>query len=258
MRVPSRSSCGCLCRLCGVVVGLVAGCGLLSGAALGSGQGGPPVRGEHLKVTFEGKGGGRYVDTFRLINQEEDNECYARKVVDETVTVNWSASWSAVSLAQPPRRLVSSASDAQGGVTGGDVRDGCDEPDEADPLWVGSDLCDGVLPVIQHGRLSLEPRKSGRVLVSLTAPVFGSPAEPCELDIRNDQLVAHALINVSRLQPGGTVSVAVGTDHPGPGDAYQPTFVCKAIPHRYDGEIWSYDCRDTLTWSGTLTISRPA
>ena len=122
----------------------------------------------------------------------------------------------------------------------------------------GRNLCDGVLPVIQHGWLSLEPRKGGRVLVSLKAPVFGSPAEPCELEIRNNQLFAHAVINVSRLQPGETVSVAVGTDHPGLGDAYLPTFVCTAIPHRYDGEVWSYDCRDTLTWSGTLTISRPA
>ena len=62
---------------------------------------------------------------------------------------------------------------------------------------------------------------------------------------------------LGRLAAGKAISVAVGTRHPGPGDRYLARQFCSAFPHIYDGVVYLYDCDDTLTWKGTVTL-RPS
>jgi hypothetical protein len=204
-----------------------------------------------VSVAFSGSGGGRYLDTFRLTEQGGDNECYARQVADEDVSVSWTVRWAP---GRAGARLPPAESKVVGSVTGTAVRDDCDNPEQADPLWSGTQSCDGTLRVARAATLSLLPRSDGRLSITVHAPTFVAPPLPCDLDIRNDQLVAHVVVSRARLARGETINVPVGTAAPGPGDDYLPTEVCTDIAHRYDGQIWSYDCSDTLTWAGTLSI----
>ena len=106
--------------------------------------------------------------------------------------------------------------------------------------------------------LTARARANG-VALSLRGPFFRGPSlqQHCELDIRNDQLAAHFLLDdatLARLAGGRSVNVPVGTKHPRPGDAFEATRNCSAFPHIYDGVVYLYDCDDTLIWSGRLSI----
>jgi hypothetical protein len=236
-----------------LAVGLLAA-GAVGGRAGGaSDSSGPPFAGS-VRVVFQGSGGGRYVDTFRLVEQGGEKECYAREVADEMVSVSWTASWFGSGFPWPGARAAA-RSVSGGSVTGSAVRDDCDNPEQADPLWSGSDSCAGPLTEAGPATISVSP-SGGRILVTVKAPAFAAPSTPCDLRIRNDQLIAHALVDPAALRTGRSLVVPVGTRRPGPGDAYIPTAVCSDIARRYDGEVWSYDCTDTLIWAGTLTLTR--
>jgi hypothetical protein len=144
----------------------------------------------------------------------------------------------------------------KGSIRGTTVRDGCDVADpDVDANWIGSDRCVGALPVKLQGRAV-----AGRRVLALRGPVYGSPPKPCELAVRNDQLAAHVALPprvLARLAAGKTVTVPVGTAHPGPGDSYLARRFCSAFPHIYDGVVYLYDCDDTLAWKGTVTL-RPS
>jgi hypothetical protein len=221
---------------------------------------GRATRAETVHVVFRGKGGGRYLDTTRWL-REDTRECYARRVADETLVLSWEVSWTArlrpgtagYELEAPASR----GADISALVHGTQVRDSCDSVQE-EPGWDGSARCDSKLPVVAPA--SVAPRRvKGSLVLALRAPRFGSPGRPCELDIRNDQLVAHALLSAAsleRIAAGKTVTLPVGTRHPGPGDAYTGTRLCSLFPHIYEGVVYLYDCEDVLVWSGTLTVSR--
>jgi hypothetical protein len=92
----------------------------------------------------------------------------------------------------------------------------------------------------------------------LEGPRFGSPPPPCELEVRNDQLVAHIAPDLGALAraPSGTVvSIPLGTNHPRAGDAFLAVQSCTDVPHTYDGLVWLYDCTDELSWEGALVIA---
>ena len=224
--------------------------------------GSPPVssRPVVIHITFTGKGGGRYLDVTRWL-REDTRECYARRTADETLAVSWRLSWGG-RLAHTATGYVLEESalrgaTIQGRVTGTSVRDSCDAAEEEEPGWTGSDHCNGRLPVRTKGNLAVK-RSGSKLQLSLRGPVFGSPGHPCELEIRNDQLAAQLPLtsnDLARAARGGTVRLPVGTAHPRPGDAFLATKNCSSFPHIYEGVVYLYDCDDTLTWRGSVTIA---
>jgi hypothetical protein len=218
-----------------------------------------------VQIVFTGKGGGRYLDTTRWL-EEATRECYARKIADETLAVSWTLTWDATIARRGDRYVLTPlarrTASVVGTVTGSAVRDYCDEPEEG-PEEVGEDWpttrqCDGAMEVESRGSLAVRADGTRRVLF-LRGPQFGSPPHLCELDVRNDQLVASVALEqetLARLSKGGSLSVPVGTRHPGPGVTHEATRICSAFPHRYDGILYLYDCEDTLAWDGKVTLSR--
>jgi hypothetical protein len=219
-----------------------------------------------VRIQFTGKGGGRYLDVTRWL-RDDTRDCYARRTADETVSVAWRLAWRA-SLVRTARGYALRAAaplppSVAGSVKGRTVRDGCDVADEeVDATWIGSDRCQGPLPVKVTGRLRMRPpaRRSGTQRLVLRGPIYGSPPTPCELSVRNDQLAAHVPVSAAalrRLAAGRTVAIPVGTAHPRRGDRFLARELCSAFPHIYDGVVYIYDCDDTLVWKGTVTL-RPA
>jgi hypothetical protein len=212
-----------------------------------------------IQVVFTGAGGGRYLDVTRWL-RDDTRECYARRTADETVAVSWRLAYAGTLVRTAKGYRLSSlraaAPAVKGAVRGSTVRDGCDVADpDVDASWIGSDKCLASLPVRSSGGAAA----SARVL-ALRGPVFGSPPNPCELSVRNDQLAAHVALTpraLARLAAGKAVTVPVGTAHPGPGDSYLARRFCSAFPHVYDGVVYLYDCDDTLAWKGTVTL-RPS
>src|SRR5262249_26125044 len=212
---------------------------------------------KHVRVAFTGKGGGRYLDVTRWL-EDAGRECYARKTADETLSVSWQAEWNAaltdggaLNLIGPKRRAV------QSNVVGTAVRDFCDEPEEGlaevGPDWPGATECTGPMAVQAQPFV----RATARTL-RLQGPVYGSPPKPCELFVRNDQLAAVVPLTpqaISRLESGRTVPMPIGTQHPTPAKSYEATRTCSLFPHVYDGIVYLYDCEDTLAWNGTLTLT---
>lgn len=249
-------------RLAGVVVGL----GLAALAASAASAGGSatasrsPARPVTVAVTFTGKGGGRYLDVTRWL-RDDTRECYARRTADETLSISWRLGWTAKVVRTETGYVLrggpaTTAATVSGRVTGTSVRDSCDAAQEEDPGWSGTDTCNSGLPVETAGKLVADRARSGARLF-LRGPVFGSPSHPCELEIRNDQLAAHVSLDdssLSRLAAGKAVSMPVGTAHPRSGDTFAATRNCSAFPHIYEGVVYLYDCNDTLTWRGVLSI----
>jgi hypothetical protein len=218
-------------------------------------------RAQLVRVTFTGKGGGRYLDITRWL-RDDTRECYARRTADETIAVSWRLVWSArLSPSGRGLTLVSVAPEkatATGRARGTSVRDSCDAAEDEEPGWAGSDRCDSALPVGKKGGLTARTRTNG-VALALRGPFYRGPSlqQHCELDIRNDQLAAHFFLDaatLARLADGRSVNVPVGTKHPRPGDAFEATRNCSAFPHIYDGVVYLYDCDDTLVWSGRLSV----
>ena len=99
-----------------------------------------------VHITFSASGGGEY-GTSSAFSPTSGRECYARKPEDQTCRWLWTLGWNAAIVERRPlpaaRGRPRIEGEIAGSTTGTSVRDGCDEPDEADPLWVGSDRCDG-------------------------------------------------------------------------------------------------------------------
>jgi hypothetical protein len=81
----------------------------------------------------------------------------------------------------------------------------------------------------------------------------------CALNVRNDQLVAHVAVPLKKLdglKKGKSLTLAVGSSRPGPGDYYAPSLDCSQPTKPYEGYRTADDCHDTLSWSGTLRLTR--
>jgi hypothetical protein len=226
--------------------------------AAGAGAPGSAGKARPVKIVFTGKGGGRYLDHTRWLH-EVTRQCYASRVADEDLSVRWRIEWTATLvpgangyvLRSPARRTDSIA----GSVDGTAVQDNCDSAEE-EPGWAGTSVCERDLDLHTNGALSVTRMAAGLRLL-LRGPRYKSPGRPCELDIRNDQLVTAVSLDkalLGRLSAGRAVSVPVGTRHPVSGIAYVPTRNCSHFPHLYDGVVYLYDCDDTLIWSGSVTI----
>src|SRR4051794_24895211 len=208
-------------------------------------------------IAFHGSGAEHQVDSKQ--NVEDDGSCEAAEHVDVNATVAWSASWTRfrpagrTTLGAPPQIAGSR-------VQGSHVKDACGLPlSEAPPDWVAEDSCDDAL--LTSAAPSLAATVHGKTLVlAVAAPAFALPVSlKCPLNIRNDQLAAHAVVQLTKLQAlkrGRSLTLGVGTSAPGPGDLYAPTLDCSAPTKPYEGYRTVDHCQDDLSWSGTLTITR--
>jgi hypothetical protein len=224
----------------------------------GAGAGSDVAKARTVQIVFTGKGGGRYLDHTRWLH-EVTRQCYASRLADETLSVRWRIEWTArlvpgaegYVLRAPARRNDAIA----GSVDGTAVQDNCDSAEE-EPGWAGTSMCKSDLDLHTNGGLSVR-RAVGGMRLELRGPKYKSPGHPCELDIRNDQLVTSVPLQtaaLARLAAGRALTVPVGTRHPAPGVAYVPTRNCSHFPHLYDGVEYLYDCDDTLIWNGAVTI----
>ena len=224
----------------------------------GAGAGSDVARARTVQIVFTGKGGGRYLDHTRWLH-EVTRQCYASRLADETLSVRWRIEWTArlvpgakgYVLRAPARRNDAIA----GSVDGTAVQDNCDSAEE-EPGWAGTSECTSDLDLHTNGDLSVR-RAVGGMRLELRGPKYKSPGHPCELDIRNDQLVTSVALEttaLARLAAGRALTIPIGTRHPAPGVAYLPTRNCSHFPHLYDGVEYLYDCEDTLIWNGAVTI----
>ena len=215
--------------------------------------------GTTVRIVFTGKGGGRYLDHTRWL-REDTRLCYARRLADEDLSVRWRIEWTATLQRTATGYALSKATMGEpsvaGSVDGTSVRDSCDSADE-EPGWGGSTTCQASLALRSSGGLTARAERGGRLRLGLRGPVYASPGSPCELDIRNDQLVAGVVLRpdvLARIAAGRPVAMPLGTRHPGGGVSYKATRSCSLFPHIYDGVVYLYDCDDTLVWSGGLSI----
>lgn len=214
---------------------------------------------KQVRIVFTGKGGGRYLDHTRWL-REDSRLCYASRLADEDLRVQWRLEWTATltrtATGYALANVKAAAPDIAGSVDGSSVRDSCDSADE-EPGWSGTTTCKATLGTRSAGKLATRA-VSGGVHLGLRGPVYASPGSPCELDIRNDQLVAGTVIRpetLARVTAGRSVTMPVGTRHPGVGVSYKANRSCSHFPHLYDGVVYLYECDDTLIWSGGLSIS---
>jgi len=207
-------------------------------------------------VAFQGTGTEHQVDLKLQI--EDTGDCEAAEHVDVTATLDWSVSWSSVHPGARPGRANTAAVKGSR-FTGTDVKDACEPDDEAPPGWDSEASCNTALATSGAPQLATSVRGQ-RLVLTLAAPAFAVPdGAGCPLVVRNDQLAAHAAVPLSRLHAlnrGRTLTVRVGTALPGPGDRYAPVRDCSAPTKPYDGYRTDDHCRDRLTWSGAVTVTR--
>jgi hypothetical protein len=206
-------------------------------------------------VAFQGSGTEHQVDLKLQI--EDTGDCEAAEHVDVTATLAWKVSWTGF---HPGVRLGRAAAAVKGSrFAGTDVRDACEPDDEAPPDWDSEASCKTALATSGAPQLAASVRGQ-RVVLTLAAPAFQVPVgTQCPLVVRNDQLAAHAAVQLSQLHAlkrGGAISVRVGTASPGPGDFYAPVRDCSAPTKPYDGYRTEDHCRDRLTWSGAVKVTR--
>ena len=232
---------------------------LLAWPVIGAGAEARSTSARTVRIVFTGKGGGRYLDHTRWL-REDTRLCYASLLADEDLSVRWRLSWTATLRRTAKGYVLGNVTASEpsigGSVLGRAVRDSCDSADE-EPGWSGESTCRSALDTRSSGGISARGRR-GSVLIALRGPVYASPGSPCELDIRNDQLVATAELapeTLARVVAGRTVTMPVGTRHPRAGVSYLATRSCSHFPHIYDGVVYLYDCDDTLVWSGGLSIA---
>jgi hypothetical protein len=221
----------------------------------------PAAPGPTYTVSFRGSGSEHQVDQKQ--NVEDDGSCEAAEHVDVTASVVWTASWSRF---KPSGQTTVAegqigASQISGSrVSGTHVKDACGLPlDEAPPEWVEQDACDDAL--VASAGASLTATTRGKTLVlGAAAPALALPASlKCPLNVRNDQLTTHAVVQLKKLQAlkrGQSLTVRVGTTAPGPGDLYAPSLDCSAPTKPYEGYRTVDHCQDDLSWSGTVKITR--
>ena len=208
-------------------------------------------------VTFSGSGGEHQLNNLK--NIQDSGVCDSAEHIDVTATMTWSAAWNGF---RPGRRVGAAASKIDGStVEGSDVKDACGlDLSQAPPGWVNQTSCSSALVAAGGPSLSLV-RTTPKVLVLALAatPTAVPVGVGCGLNLRNDQLTAHVSVpraKLNALKKRASLTFAVGTAHPGPGDAYSPTLDCSQPTKPYEGYRTADECHDTLSWSGTVKITR--
>jgi hypothetical protein len=203
-----------------------------------------------FRVDFSGSAVQHVVDTQRYVD-DTDGSCFARERIDETAHVVWTASTSKAAAAQ--RVEVST-------VAGTGVRDSCDGPPEKAPAdWLRQTTCNGQLEIVAPPTVTTTKTKKSLVLALAGPRAAAGVGSGCTLVVRADELVAHVsvpLAKLNALKRGRSLTVAVGTSRPGPGDYYAPQVDCSRPVKPYEGYRIADACTDELTWSGTVKLTR--
>jgi hypothetical protein len=201
-----------------------------------------------FRVDFSGSAVQHVADTQRYVD-DTDGSCFARERIDETAHVVWTAS-----------NTKTAQGIAGSTVAGTGVRDSCDGPPEKAPAdWLRQTTCNGQLELVAPPTVTTTKTKKSLVL-ALVGPQAAAPVgSGCTLVVRADELVAHVSIPLAKLNAlkrGRSMTVAVGTSQPGPGDYYAPHVDCSRPAKPYEGYKVADVCADDLTWSGTVKVTR--
>jgi hypothetical protein len=209
-------------------------------------------------ITFTGTGAEHHVDQQR--NIQDDGSCNSAEHVDVTATVAWSASWrrftpAARSLLAEPAQISGSR------VTGTHVKDACGLPPEDAPEgWLLQQACDDGLVAAGSPQLTRVKKTATTLVLAFAAPPVSLPVSAqCPLNVRNDQFAGHLVVPLKKLQglnERASVSFAVGTAHPGPGDLSVPSLNCSQPTKPYEGYRTADSCQDTLSWTGSVKFTR--
>jgi hypothetical protein len=209
-------------------------------------------------ITFTGGGSEHHVDEQQ--NIQDDGTCNSAEHVDVTATVAWSASWvgfntAAKNVLRRPAQIGGSR------LAGSHVKDACGLPlDQAPAGWVMQETCDDSLVAAGSPQLSLAKRTATSLVLAFAAPPLSAPVSvQCPLNVRNDQFESHLVVSLKKLKAlkrHASLSFTVGTAHPGPGDFYAPTLNCSQPTKPYEGYRTADSCQDSLSWSGSVKITR--
>jgi hypothetical protein len=209
-------------------------------------------------ITFTGTGAEHHVDQQR--NIQDDGTCNSAEHVDVTATVAWSVAWrrftpAARSLLAGPAQIGGSR------LTGTHVKDACGLPPENAPEgWLMQQTCDDGLVAAGSPQLTRVKKTATALVLAFAAPPVSLPVPAqCPLNVRNDQFAGHLVVPRKKLQglkKHGSVSFAIGTAHPGPGDLYVPSLNCSQPTKPYEGYRTADSCQDTLSWSGSVKFTR--
>ena len=228
---------------------LAATCALAAPAAAAA----PPT----YSVSFTGSGTEHQLDHQQ--NIQDSGLCDSAEHLEVTATLGWSATWPG--LKSNGRVGGAGASRIDGSrVAGSDVKDACGlDLSLAPPGWVSQRTCADALAVSAAPAISVSRTKTSLIL-AVTAPSFAVPVGAgCSLNVRNDQLSAHAVVPLKKLEAlkkRGSLMIAVGTARPGPGDLYARSIDCSQPTKPYDGYRTADHCQDDLAWSGTVKLTR--
>jgi hypothetical protein len=207
-------------------------------------------------VAFTGNGTEQHLDHQR--NIQDSGLCDSAEHVTVSATLAWTTSWRGFRIGKPAGAAV--AGIAGSSAQGTDVKDACGlDLSLAPPGWIGQTACSAAL--VPAGSPALEARKTKTALVlGLMAPPVAVPVGAgCELNVRNDQLVAHVAVPLTKLatlKKGESLTLPVGTSRPGPGDYYTSSLDCSQPTKPYEGYRTADDCHDTLSWTGAVKITR--
>jgi hypothetical protein len=229
-------------------------------AGVAAGAAGSQPRPPAYTISFTGSGAEHHLDEQQ--NIQDSGACNSAEHVDVAATLAWSAVWTGFRpAARTPlgRRWQTAGSTVQGS----DVKDACGLPlDQAPPDWLSQKACQNELAVSAPPQVAVARKTAKALVLAFTAPSFAVPVTAqCSLNVRNDQLAGHVSVPFARLatlRKGQSLSLAVGTAHPGPGDGdiYAPSLDCSQPTKPYDGYRTADHCQDNLSWSGTLKLTR--
>jgi len=232
-----------------VVAGLAL-CGALAAAASAA-----PT--PSYTVTFTGAGSEQHVDHQR--NIQDSGVCDSAEHVTVSAALAWTTSWRGFRVARPAGAGLAGIEGSS--AQGTDVKDACGlDLSQAPPGWVGQTSCAAALVPAGSPALAVAAKTKTSLVLSLSAPPVAVPVGVgCSLNVRNDQLVAHVIVPLKKLdvlKRGRSLTLLVGTTRPGPGDYYAPSIDCSQPTKPYDGYRTADECHDNLSWSGTLRLTR--
>ena len=209
-------------------------------------------------ITFTGSGVEHRLDQQQ--NIQDDGTCNSAERVDVTATLAWTASWrgftsAARNILGPPAQIGGSQ------FTGTHVKDACGLPlEDAPEGWVVQQACSDALVAVGSPQVSLVRKTAKSLILALAAPPVSLPASAqCPLNVRNDQFAGRLVVPLKKLvalKKRASISFAVGTTHPGPGDLYVPSLNCSQPTKPYEGYRTADSCQDTLSWSGSVKFTR--
>lgn len=228
---------------------------LAAGAAAGGGAKTTPLTGS-VRISFAGEGRQVLSDYKQWIFQS-DQECYYDREVHQTATFQWSTSFGTIGvarLARPSSRSLSGVQTAaSGAITGPELRGDCGS-DDVPPGWVADLNCQQNLQFSGAGSLRILRARRGTAVLVLSTPDATLQSLPpdspslCSLIPRADGASATvSLSRLSKLQRGKSMAVPIGATN---------EVDCSFHPAPYEGTQVTDECHDTLTWHGTLTISK--